>query len=74
MVDDIIKIEESHSIYGRCMDLQDLQSKFVNIGEAISQCGLRIEGWLIKRKCSSQCESMCWELIHMKTGTQSLNN
>ena len=53
IVDDIIKIKETPSIYGRCMDLQDLQSNFINIAEAISQCGLGIEGWLKKRKCSS---------------------
>ncbi len=53
IVDDIIKIEESTSIHGRCMDLQDLQSNFINIAEAISQCGLRIDGWLLKRKYSS---------------------
>ncbi len=44
IVDDIIKIIESDSIYGRCMDLQDLKSNFINIAEAISQCGWGFEG------------------------------
>jgi hypothetical protein len=43
IIDDIIKIKESPSIFGRCMDLQDLKSNFINIAEAISQCGLRFE-------------------------------
>ncbi len=70
IVDDIIKIKESPSIFGRCMELQDLQSNFINIVEALSQCDLRFEGWLIKRKCSSWGESMCCEFCHKSRETR----
>ncbi len=52
----------------------DYSLQFINIVEAIYQLGLGFEGWLIKRKCSSWGESMCWELFHILTDPQSLNN